>query len=57
MRKKSSVRKLRVDRDTIQRLTTDDASQAQGGVLCSKCDTTCASCDCNRTTACTSTLG
>ena len=49
MRKKLS-RKLRIDRETLLPLSgldRDEAREARGGVLCSRCDTTCASCRCN----------
>ena len=46
MRKKLK-REFRVKRETLRQLTPakdEDIKQAQGGVLCSKCATTCLGC-------------
>jgi hypothetical protein len=48
--KKKLNRKLRVERETIMvmaGLDHDEVEKVRGGVLCSRCDTTCASCRCN----------
>ena len=44
--RKRSTSKLVLTRDTIRRLTDEDAGNVG---LCSKCDTTCATCLCTHT--------
>jgi hypothetical protein len=54
MKKTLKERKLTLSRDTLRKLTDIESSQAVGGVLCSRCDTTCATCKCTTTRRCTS---
>ena len=54
MKKTLKERKLTLTRDTLRQLTDVDSSKAIGGVLCSRCDTTCVTCKCTNTARCTS---
>lgn len=54
MKKTLKERKLTLTRDTLRQLTDVDSTKAIGGVLCSRCDTTCVTCKCTNTARCTS---